>query len=358
MRLGILTFHRAHNYGAVLQTYALQQCLQSMGHDVWVIDYRQPQIEIAYRPFRLRTWLSSVIHVRKTAFSYLKGYPLRKKRQKNFVNFVNSYLHLTSPCSKDNIPDDFDVYLIGSDQLWNWACTANIIDPVYTGNIGKNTSGKIVGYAISSKLAAIDTIGVKGLKETLDKFSAISIREDMVAKVMGCLTGTTPEVCCDPTILTNSSFWDKITNEKYKNRKYVLMYEVRKPKGNPKYLLNKAKELAEQMGCEVINASRGDYAVEDWVSLFKYASYVVTTSFHGTVFSLIFHRPFYSIKLKDRGDSRYENLLEAIGAYDFCVDMDFKPVAKKLDYTLINEGIKNYRSGSLKFLMNLQGVGG
>ena len=353
MKIGILTFHRAHNYGAVLQCYALQEVLKGMGHDVQVIDYRQPFLEKAYTPFILRNCVGNFVHVKKEAYRYLRGVPERRRRQQFFEHFTTNRLHLTAPCDASSIPQDFDVYLIGSDQLWNPICLGKKLDPVYLGEFKRPEGSTLLGYAISTPLGAFDNMGDKQLMNVVKSFHALSMREETTAKVIGCLTGITPQVCCDPTLLTDASLWNAVTNDKFKNRKYVLVYEVRWPRGDHDLLQRKAAAIASRLGCEVVTIGLGQYPVEDFVSLFKYASHVVTSSFHGTVFSLIFNRPFYSVKLKDGFDGRYENLLAALDADSQCVDMDFEPTPALVDYIKINAALKNYRAKSLTFLKQI-----
>lgn len=356
MKIGILTFHRAYNYGAVLQCYSLQEALKAMGHDVWVIDYRQPYIEKSYKPFRLMMWLGYVIHVRKDAFRYLRSYPNRKRKEHNFEKFISERLHCTSSCTKDNIPQDFDVYIIGSDQVWNWDCLGTKVDGVYLGQFNYFADSKLVGYAISAKLGSFDKIGVERLRETLDRFSFISFREEIISKVVACITNSSQfPVCCDPVFLNGSSFWDKLTDDKFKYRNYVLTYGVRNIKDDPTYLYKKGISFADRLGCELIDASSGKFSVTDFVSLFKYARYVITTSFHGTAFSLIFRRPFYSIKLHDGSDERYSSLLHIIGADEYCVDMNFEPDINRGELpSKISDNLTTYSQKSRKFLSQIK----
>ena len=355
MRLGILTFHRAHNYGAVLQTYALQQCLQSMGHDVWVIDYRQPAIEKAYRVFDFKTWLKMLLRLRKQTLTYLLGTAVRRQRKKYFESFVANHLHPTGPCSAETIPQDFDGYIIGSDQVWNWQWVGGVIDKVYLGQFKRPANSKLFGYAISTNMGSLDLIGADTLKQLQRTYTALSVREEHISKVIHCLTAIKPQVCCDPTLLTDATFWDAVTNDKYSTRKYVLAYQVGKIYKQPTLLRDKAQALADELHCEMIlvDVASAHLPVEDVVSLFKYAQYVVCTSFHGTAFSLIFERPFYTIKLHQGNDNRFAGLLSLLGAEDRCVEADtpLKPIP--MDYTSVSEALKKYRQNSLEFLQSI-----
>lgn len=352
MKIGILTFHRAHNYGAVLQCYALQEVLKSMGHEVWIIDYRQPHTEKVYKVLSMDNALNCIEKPIRF-LRYFKNTPKRITRKKHFESFNANYLHITKPCT-NNIPTDFDCYIIGSDQLWSKQCLGGIFDEVFLGSFKRNSQSKLIGYAISSNQESLNSLEDKRIKTLIENFSLFSMREERNAKLAEQKTGVNIDRCLDPTLLTNTKVWDKITNSKWANEDYILIYQVRYPLNQPKYLEEKADELSKQFNnCKVINISSAIYSVEDFLSLFKYAKYVVTTSFHATVFSVVFETPFYAIKLKDGHDDRYENLLNQIGANEMCVDMDFKPIKKEIDFRPIKEKLKVIQEQSLSFLKRI-----
>lgn len=343
MKIGILTFHRAHNYGAVLQCYAMQEILRRMGHDVQVVDYRQPWIEDFYKVF-------SINMLRRNSGSLTDVFAYLKKNAKKFIlapckgwnyrRFRKGFFSLTGPC-KDDIPQDFDCYLIGSDQLWSLHCLGGEYDPVYMGGFPHKEGSRIVGYAISADMGSVGSLSAV-IEKMAGNFSDLSMREAGIASRVGSLAGRKCDVCLDPTLLTDSSLWEKVVNDKWKNKNYVLVYEVRREKKNKGLLRRKAHEIAVQVGdgCKVIDLSSGNYSVSDFVSLFRYARYVVTTSFHGTVFSILFQTPFYVLPLWNGYDLRYMELLKNLGAEDRIVSaddiltpshVDFAPVMKKLE---------------------------
>ncbi|MFR9593359.1 MAG: polysaccharide pyruvyl transferase family protein, partial [Rikenellaceae bacterium] len=115
-----------------------------------------------------------------------------------------------------------------------------------------------------------------------------------------------------------------------------------------------AQELATNMECELIDICAGRYSVEDFVSLFKYAQYVVTSSFHGTAFSVIFNRPLYSVTLDDGHDERCRNLLTSIGAEGMLTPLDsFDPTPQSVDYTTINQKVAELRNESVEYLKGI-----
>ena len=147
MRIGILTFHRAHNYGAVLQCYALQEILKGKGHDVQVIDYHQPWIEdqydlLSWNMFKRNT--GSVSQLFKYVKGNLKKWMLAPEKAKNFRDFREQFLNLSLPCM-DVMPQGYDCYVIGSDQLWSLHCLGGEQDKMYLGGFDRPAGSRLVG---------------------------------------------------------------------------------------------------------------------------------------------------------------------------------------------------------------------
>lgn len=355
MKVGILTFHRAHNYGAVLQCYALQEILRSRGHDVCIIDYRQKWIDDFYKIFSI-DMIRSECHGAADVFAYLKKnvkkFILAPCKALNFRSFRNEYLTLTTPCT-DQLPQDIDCYVIGSDQLWSLHCLGGQTDPVYMGRFDRPAGSKVVGYAISADVRSIDAVADK-LGEWIDGFDAISVRESGIAERIQECTGRMCDVCLDPTLITNADLWTPVIDDRWSKRNYVLVYEVRRLKENKGLLRRKAQEIADKIGngCEVIDLSAGNHSVRDFVSLFKYARHVVTTSFHGTVFSILFERPFHVLPLWNGYDLRYLELLRSIGAEDRVVAEDESINPENPDFVPMKAKLAVKVSYSLQFIDN------
>lgn len=351
-KVGILTFHRAHNYGAVLQCYALQEVLKKLGYDVKVIDYRQPYIEKLYAPFSIIRFCEMLLHPRGM-YRYLKLIPRRIKKKKMYSLFLDKWLSLSEACDKLSIKQDIDTYVIGSDQLWGLHCTEDVVDPIYFGDFKRNDNSKIIGYAISSNQESIESISSEELKKYSSNFTTLSFRESAISDAVREKSGVDSRVDIDPTLLTDASTWDAMINEKWANEKYVLLYQVRTLKKDIDLLDRKAAELAKKLNCKVIDLSTMKYTVEDFVSLFKYAQCVITSSFHASVFSVIFERPLQAVMLKDGHDGRYENILRAIGAEQMLVDMDFTPVKLDVDYAPIKSKLQDLQQKSISYLREI-----
>lgn len=348
MKVGILTFHRACNYGAVLQCFALQEVIRNMGHYVAVIDYVDDYTNEAYKTtssFMIRHNMMSL----KSLLRYLIRIPSRAKSKKNFSDFVNKYLNVTQICNCNTIPQDFEVYVIGSDQLWGLSCLGGKEDPVYMGCFKHPECSKIIGYAISTNKASLETIGAEKLKRYSNNFYSLSFREQSNVNILTQLVGLRVHLNIDPTLLPNTETWNSLINDTWKERRYVLTYQVRGAKDD--LMRRKAKKLANKEDLMYFDMTNSFSSVTDFVSAIKYAQCVITTSFHATVFSLIFKKKFWAIVLNDGHDARYVDLLCQIGASETINDLDFPvELPPNLDYNKIDMNLRLIREKSLKYL--------
>lgn len=348
MKIGILTFHRTHNYGAILQCYALQKVLLNLGYDTWVINYVQPYIEQnnnifyhLYNKFR-----NHPLEITKTLIRRLCS-------GDSFLNFRRKYLRLTKKCDAKTIPQFFDCYIIGSDQLWSLECTGKI-DSVFWGNFPHSSKSHIYGYAISGNGKSLEKLGSTTIKHYISNFSILSLREISLAQKIFNSIGYRSRIDIDPTLLTDSKIWDPLIKKSWKHRNYILVYQARYLKGQASLLIEKARKLAQKEECGIIDLSTYKYSPAEFVTAFKYAKCVVTSSFHGTAFALIFNKQLCSVKLNDGHDARYVDLLNIIGADKFIFDWKEDLNIVELDYSNINDQLHRYRQHSLKYLTNIK----
>lgn len=358
MKIGILTFHCAHNYGAVLQCYALQEMLKNMGHKVEVIDYRPEYLLAPYRKFSLsRFKRSSLLSIVKACIRESLLLVKRIRRYNAFQTFINKRFNL-SPTVKDKaIPPFYDVYIMGSDQIWNPKITKGF-DPVYFGffNFDKENR-KYISYAASMETKELDKESKDFIEKALMNFDAVSVREAQLKTLLQPLTGKDIELVLDPTLLAYKKIWDAIAIRPKINKKYILVYQVR-------YNVNTtriARQLAKNINAEVIeitanlqmhlpNKNRQCESPEKFLGWVKNANCIVTTSFHGTAFSVIFNRPFYCIKLDDGGDTRSESLLKNLNLNDRMIGKEDIPTFSPVDYAKVNLKLKELKRESLDFL--------
>lgn len=357
MNIGIITFHRAHNYGAVLQCYALKEILQGLGHDVSVIDYRQPEIERRYKYQRVFSIKSFILMSLKDKLKYIStNYSLPKKfyreRKAFFEDFNKKYLNLSEACSV--IPDIYDTIIIGSDMMWADLCKDGNFDPIYLGSIAHCSKHKIIGYAISGTPASMECLGQKTSFKFLKNFNAVSLREDRLADIVRKYTTYDIKVCLDPTLLSVSSHWDKLINPNWSKRNYVLTYYLRVPQEDRKTIDDKIADKFVNEDYEIFDIdsmfTTKPTNVEDFLSMIKYAKYIVTDSFHGIAFSIIFHTPFHAICMNDSGDVRYTNILETLGLEHLLVERTFSPFIPTIDFTEADIKRMNLANSSIEYL--------
>lgn len=358
MNIGILTFHCAHNYGAVLQCYALQETLKSMGHDVEVIDYRPHYlIDVYKRNVFHRIWSKNPLILVKKMFHELLITKERKNRSTAFDNFIAEKLCLSEPIQGKDIPSVYDAYIIGSDQVWNPNITKGF-DDIYFGHF-KFPKGKrkYISYAVSMEVESLKAEYETYIKKQLLNFDAISVREKYLQKLLEPLTHKHIELVIDPTLLISKQAWNKLVTKPFVNGKYVLVYFTRIDNS----AVTLAKCIADKIGAKVIKISATLHyklnkyegsSPEMFVSLIKYAECVVTTSFHGTAFSLIFNKPFYYIKLHDNKNTRVLSLLSLLNLQDRAIIPNVGVEFKEINYGEANTILSEMRQKSIKYITN------
>ena len=361
MKIGILTFHRAYNYGAVLQCYALKETLRKMGHEVYVIDYRQPDIERFYK-YRSRFNLKNAFKM--SFLGVLKFFllsPLREVKRiivhhrfkRTFEGFQKNYLNLTLKYIS-SIPDYFDRYIIGSDMLWTYDASSDHFEPFYLGEFKHKPDSRVIGYAISGTPDSFHRLGKELNYSFLGNFDAVSVRERALAEIVKEYSNREITCCIDPTMLTTKELWENVVNKNWENKRYIVTYFLRVNGAEGVDLKRKVQLLAKKEDLDVINidviSASNPLSVEDFVSIIGNAKYVVTDSFHGMVFSLIFERPFHVLKLHDSHDTRYVDILQTIGAEELAVDTSFTPFIPQVDYKVLNERIDQFKGSSIEYL--------
>ena len=213
-KIGILTFHCAHNYGAVLQCYALQETLKKMGHDVEVIDYRPQYLLSPYAVFNInRIKSNNPLKIIKRSIRETILLGVRLKRYYTFYQFIKNKLSLSSRITKYNIPESYDVYIMGSDQIWNPKITEGF-DPVYFGNFNfQKGSKKYISYAASMEANELNNQAKNTYKKFLKNFDSISVRENQLAELLQPLSEKNIETVLDPTLLADNQIWDNIAQK-------------------------------------------------------------------------------------------------------------------------------------------------
>lgn len=340
LKVGIITFHRAHNYGAVLQCYALSEYLKSVGCEVEVIDYYPKVFREEYASFPMAHFRrASILEKRHILVSYFRNYPYIKERNKIFDHFLRNEIKLSSVQydDKNHHIEGYDYIFFGSDQIWNPKLTGGF-DDVFTGNFNKGKT-MFVSYAASTMMDSVDMNNKDFLQvyqSILKRFDMVSVREKVFADYLNSLQIREVEHVIDPVLLLNAESWNEISIRP-KEECYVLTYSVpRTP-----VISNKAKDIADGKGMKLIEIAPngrlyidGEYkkiiSPKEYVGFFQYADFIVTSSFHGTAFSVIYRKPFVLLLKGNSYDVRAYGLLEELNLTERAITLDSKQFS--LDY--------------------------
>lgn len=360
MKIGILTFHCAQNYGALLQCYATQEFLKSKGYDVEVINYCPDYLLEPYPLFNTKRLARCSPMGAVLAFiKELIHFPKRCYQRCAFRRFTDKYLTLTSKVVRQSIPSSYDVYVVGSDQIWNTKITESFDNVYFCDFPFVKGEKRYIAYAASmGKVELVNEQVKEFFHKALRNFDAVSVRECGLRQALQPLSLLPVAEVLDPTLMVDSQLWKDIASPIPSRKKYVVVYQVRHNENT----LRIAKDIAKQINAKVLilgtwfslnrRISYRSVSPEGFVKIIRNAACVVTTSFHGTAFSVIFNRPFYAIRLNDGGDSRTQSLLENLGLQERLVEMDSSPIFSRINYSEANAALNILRDKSQEFLLS------
>lgn len=351
MKIGILTQHFLLNYGGIIQNFALQQVLLELGHEPLTFEH-----DTCYS--RTRWLLRTAKQILKTRS--LKGLPVYPTYQgrignKNFIKFVLK--NIRSVTVKDFTPDltqkyGLDAYIVGSDQVWR---------PAF--NLGPRLGNMFLDFAGDDvkKISYAASFGCKEWEYTEEqermcgklakRFDAISVREASGVDLCKEHFGVEATLVLDPTLLLNKEDYGKVCHDVPKKEKHIFVYSLVVSEG----VLAVAEKVAEAMGLSIIVKQAGrkvkkEDTIEDWFAEFRDADYVVTDSFHGMVFSIIFNKPFSIVMNPSGGNDRYLSLLSQLGLMERIVSDELQPVFSAIDWSDVNHRLTELRKASFEFL--------
>ena len=351
MKIGILTFHRANNYGAFLQAFALKHYLEGLGHHVEIVDYWPAGHANVYKLLNLDWKHQSLVKILKTLISFALGYSRRKKRKDKMEYLVQKYFNLSlSPIYEK--PEelsslDYDCVVYGSDQIW-WKSTIpgyEGFDPVYWGEYF-NPMIKKVTYAPSMGIIDLTQEDKLQIQKWLKNFDTISVREIELYQAVQGLTEKSISVVLDPVFLLSKEEWSKYCVPVNRS-KYILYYNLLPSKeadGFVKTLSAKLKtEIVEITGSVSMKKVGRRYMQTvdafEFISYIKNAEIVVTSSFHGVVFSIMFGKKFYAVGMGNKV-GRVKSLLSALNIEEYLVtekdygNIDFGKMRSKVNQSL------------------------
>lgn len=337
MKIGILTHPLVNNYGGILQAFALQNALEAMGHSTYVIDRRSDDYTIK----RIIRKCLQIAGLKKTdeittvpQSQFVEGFINTTKSVYNNTELVRLIKKLS-----------FDTLVFGSDQIWRadfnrhfsfafWGSFLNSVQPVVAISYAASISDDTWSYSKSES---------DDIRKYISFFSSISVREEMAIQLCKDNLGISPTLVLDPTLLHNKDFYSKYAIKCQETNPYIFVYWL----GDENELKEVLNLIPDNM--KIVRVSLRDSAsfvgVQEWLGLISGATTVITDSFHGIVFSIIFEKNFICSKNQSGGVSRLNTLFRSLG-----IEHKLDNPTDTIDYSTVNNRIAQLRKASFNFL--------
>lgn len=357
MKTFTVTFHHSHNYGALLQAYALHHTIVGLGHENTVFEY--PYGAAFYDKINLRRPKSALSSVYRN-FKKLVHKKQLYARDAGFQRFKKNRMCLSREfTSMDDLRSeniDADVLFTGSDQVWRFSGNPEFI-PARFLDFGSEKSRRC-SYAASIESLSYTEDQKDAVRKYLERFDNISLREESAREYISQITGKEAQRVLDPVFLPGLEAWRSISAERKVKKPYILCYQVQ---GCPGFgeTVNRLKKLTGFTTVAVIpecvnwihtDVALYDVSPEEFLGLILNSEMVVTASFHGTAFGLISKKPTYAVTRKT-GSNRVKEIMRLFGAENFCVSQgDTVPAPEEFDSELVQSRISEEREKSLDYL--------
>lgn len=353
MKTGILSMQRVINYGSFLQAYALKKTIENLKNVCEFIDVR-PGKQI--NPTEKKNTLKKLLKVKKGILLKAKHRKYAKFRE---LRFINEFFPILGINNIINITSYFDVVVIGSDEVFNGTqqCAWGFTEQLY--GKGLNAS-KVISYAGSFGSTTLEKIYhyhiEKPIGENLRKLNAVSVRDQNSADIVKTLCGFEPEQHIDPTLIFD---FTELEPQKINDDNYILIYGYDN-RIKEKKIIQKIQEIARKEKLKIISAG----VWQDWcdknilvtpfelLAYFRNAKYVITDTFHGTVFSIKQNRPFVTI-LRDSNTEKLYDLLRRFNLTDRSVTFDddlYQKLNETINYEEVNKIIEKEKEKSIAYL--------
>ena len=346
MKVGTITYSWAQNWGAVLQAYALVRYLNNEGYDAQLIDYRE-----------FDNKLISTVKSIPDGIIDLLTIPASVRRIRRYNEFRQNCLRLTKKCKTTDdlktLNSEFDVFITGSDQVWNVGL--GVCKDFYLHFAEQDK--KTISYAASFGVSEIPEQHVADTISGLGNIDYISVRENSGKKIVESLTSNKAEVVLDPVFLLNKDQWLKVASNKIISVPYIFVY----PTQVTSQLVNLVKKIKKETGmiaispfyvpgCKVIK----DIGPREFIRYVADSKYVVASSFHATAFSMIFNKPLACITHSQTG-SRTTDLLKMLNLEKCIVHDQEEYPAINMDFSQANILMKQLIDKSVRFIKNALG---
>lgn len=367
MKIAILTLPIHSNFGYIMQLYALQTVIRKQGHEVHTIQLKdEPRTLKQKSIYFVKSFIAKYLLYRKA--TPFRHWPTKEQMDIIDVNtwdFINKHCQLTKYIQSIDhlkyLSSDYDAFVVGSDQVWRRRYSIDI--PSFFFSFLPENKLRIA-YAASFGISHNDYNGAltEQCKMLLSKFHGIGVREKEAVNICKNDFHVNAVQVLDPTFLiTNDEYALLIDKNKVENvpsQPFLLLYIL--DPTEEKYLT--AEKIAHEKGLKVLLIKPSDFGkvgskhiddcvyphISTWLYAFKHASYIVTDSFHGTSFSIIFKKPFMVFNNASRGGCRITSILSICGLNERLYNSSFAD--STIDYQIVNKKLSEVRSKSLQFL--------
>lgn len=368
-KIAILTQPLGMNYGGIIQNYALQKVLKDLGHETVTINRRaevpNSKLKVLYGKYKP---LFDRYILRKNIKTFLDGKKIAQYNTRFIKNHINLSPRINSTTSLNDYfkKEQFTAAVVGSDQVWRPRYSPNISN-FYLDFIQGDNSIKKVAYAASFGTEDWEYTEkqTKIASELIKQFDTVSVRED--SGVLLCdkyLNRKDAVHVLDPTLLLETTDYDLLIN---KSKKEIGLFTYVLDESTEKLnFINQCSEILNLNRCKnqakhSINNFKGknieDYIIppiEGWLQGFRDADYIITDSFHGTVFSILNKKPFLTLVNKSRGASRFESLLQKLGLEDRLIydveDFNKGLLKNEIDFSSVQQKLNALKAVSFEFL--------
>jgi len=382
-KVGLCIVYKNYNYGSILQSYATLLRLEELGIEYEIIRYNPVK--------NVRFYLKALPRLLNKDMAYSKMRSLKKKiglkmhptfaeneklRRKKFQEFITEQFTSFSKEIKSyqvlcEYAKDYDAVLVGSDQLW---LPAGLATKFYNLMFVPSEVKKIA-YAASFGISKIPFYQKKRTKEYLSRIEYISVREHSGQHIIEELTGRNVPVIVDPTLAISKKVWDMhVADEKLVNEEYIFCYFLG---GDNLYCRKEAEKLREKTGLKIVTLRHmdeyveadekfGDYALyqvgpKEFVNLIRNATYICTDSFHGSVFSIIYHKQFlaferYKASSGNSRNSRLDSLFQQLGIERRYKQDVYEEMILPINYDLVEKNLSVLRCEAEVYLNHALGI--
>lgn len=364
MNIAILTQPLYNNYGGILQNYALQQYLNGLGHECSTINFVRRPPQLSKLSFVKDVMKGVVKKCMGKKVDYINPYtryrmvytstPKKKKFIEDKIQKVDMLPPLTPEWCKEQV---YEAYVVGSDQIWRPAYSPSILNFFLDFTEGCNV--KRLSYAASFGVDEweMDEVFTQKAKQSIHAFNGVSVREYAAVAMCEKYLRVDAKHVIDPTLLISSDHYRDLYSSEQTSGcgKYLLCYTL----DNNSTIRAIAQSIAQKVGAQIKfvsgeNDGNTEIGIEEWLCLIDNAQFVLTDSFHGTVFSILFHRPFATLVNGKRGAERVKSLLSMFSIdnrliyLDEQLDLNFSAI----NWESVEDRLDNYRNDAFGFIAN------